>query len=58
MTIFQDKLLTKPDCLEAEDYVVPNVFSPKDIVYRPDIGHKLYHDHDIFRSIHSVFGKT
>ena len=38
---FQDKLLTKTDCDEAGDYVVPNVFSPRDLVFRPDIGHKL-----------------
>ena len=58
MTIFQDKLLIKTDCDEAEDYVVPNVFSTRDLVFRSDIGHKLYHVHDIFRSIHSVFYKT
>ena len=43
MTIFQDKLLTWTDCDEAGDYVVPNVLSPRDLVFRPDIGHKLYH---------------
>ena len=43
MTPFQDKLLTKTDCDEAGDYVVPNVLSPRDLVFRPDIGHKLYH---------------
>ena len=43
MTIFQDKLLTRTDCDEAGDYVVPNVLSPRDLVFRPDIGHKLYH---------------
>ena len=43
MTIFQDKLLTITDCVEAGDYVVPNVLSPRDLVFRPDIGHKLYH---------------
>ena len=40
MTIFQDKLLTRTDCDEAGDYVVPNVLCPKDLVFRPDIGHK------------------
>ena len=45
MTIFQDKLLTITDCDEAGDYVVPNVLSPRDLVFRPDIGHKLYHNH-------------
>ena len=43
MTIFHDKMLTRTDCDEAGDYVVPNVLNPKDIVFRPDIGHKLYH---------------
>ena len=45
MTIFQDKLLTRTDCDEAGDYVVPNVLSPRDLVFRPYIGHKLYHHH-------------
>ena len=27
---------TWTDCDEAEDYVVPNVLSPKDLVFRPD----------------------
>ena len=35
--------MTKTDCDEAGDYVVPNVLSPRDLVFRPDIGHKLYH---------------
>ena len=43
MTTFQDKLLTKTDCDEAGDYVMPNLLSPRDLVFRPDIGHKLYH---------------
>ena len=55
MTIFKDKLLTRTDCDEAGDYIVPNVLSPRDLVFRPDIGHKLYHHHfrrdcaDLFR---------
>ena len=28
---------TWTDCDEAGDYVVPNVFSPRDLVSRPDI---------------------
>ena len=28
---------TLTDCDEAGDYVVPNVFSPRDLVSRPDI---------------------
>ena len=47
MTPFQDKLLTKTDCDEAGDYVVPNVLSPRDLAFRPDIGNKLYHHHPI-----------
>ena len=43
MKIFQDKLLTRTDCDEAGDYVVPNVLSPRDLVFKPGIGHKLYH---------------
>ena len=27
---------TWTDCDEAEDYVVPNVLSPRDLVFRPD----------------------
>ena len=52
MTFFQDKLLTRTDCDEAGDYVVPNVLIPRNLVFRPDIGHKLYHHHlpRIFKS--------
>ena len=50
MTIFQDKLLTRTDCDEAGNYVVPNVLSPWDLVFRPDTGHKLYH--------HPIYAKT
>ena len=42
MTIFQDKLLTRTDCDESGDYVVPNVLSQRDLVFRLDIGQKLY----------------
>ena len=45
MTTFQDKLLTRTDCDEAGDYVMPNVLSPRDLVISHDIGHKLYHHH-------------
>ena len=31
-----DGRLTWTDCNEAGDYVVPNVFSPRDLVFRPD----------------------
>ena len=40
---FQDKLLTRTDCGEAGDYIVPYLLSPRDLVFRPYIGHKLYH---------------
>ena len=37
---------TWTDCDEAGDYVVPNVLSPRDLVFRPDnIDEKLYHTH-------------
>ena len=31
-----DVRLIWTDCDEAGDYVVPNVLSPRDLVYRPD----------------------
>ena len=37
MTIFLDKLLTRTYCDEAGDFVVPNVLSPRDLVFRPDL---------------------
>ena len=49
--IFHDKMLTRTDCDEAEDYVVPNVLNPRDLVFRPDIGHKLYHHHEMSRVV-------
>ena len=45
MTIFQDKRLPRTDCDEAGDCVVPNVLSQSDLVFRPDVGHNLYHHH-------------
>ena len=33
----KDLRLTWTDCDEAENYVVPNVLSPRDLVFRPDI---------------------
>ena len=50
MTIFQDKQLTRTDCDEAGDYVVLNVLSPMVLVFRPDIGHKLYHHHHTLKA--------
>ena len=32
-----DLRLTWTDCYEAEDYVMPNLLSPRDLVSRPDI---------------------
>ena len=47
-TTFKDLRLTWTDCDEAEDYVVPNVLSPRDLVFRPDIMDQTvkssYHD--------------
>ena len=37
---------TWTDCDEAGDYVVPNVLSPWDLVFRPDNMTKLYHTHN------------
>ena len=36
-TTFKDLRLTWTDCDEAEAYVVPNVLSPRDLLFRPDI---------------------
>ena len=49
MTIFQDKLLTRTDYDEAGDYVVPKMLSLRDLVFKSDIGHKLYHHHILFQ---------
>ena len=42
MTIFQDKLLTRTYCNEAEDYGVPSVLSPRDLFFRPDLSDKYF----------------
>ena len=34
---FKDLRLTWTDCDETEDCAVPNVLSPRDLVFRPDI---------------------
>ena len=36
-TTIKDLRLTCTDGDEAEDYVVPNVLSPRDLVFRPDL---------------------
>ena len=43
---------TSTDCDEARDYVVPNVLSPRDLVFRPDnMDETVPHTHtDIFQS--------
>ena len=47
---------TWTDCDEAGDYVVPNVLSPRDLVFRPDNMEKLYHIHveAILMSTHNI----
>ena len=44
------------DCDEAGDYVVPNVLSPRDLVFRPDnMDETVPHNtvqHDIFCNAH------
>ena len=41
-----DKLLTRTYCDEAGDYAVPNVLSPRDLVFRPDFLTKnVYNTH-------------
>ena len=37
MTILQDNLLTRIYCDRAGDYAVPNMLSPRDLVFRPDL---------------------
>ena len=44
-----DGRLTWTDCDEAGDYVVPNVLSPRDLVFRPDninetVPHIIFHN--------------
>ena len=45
LTIIQVKLLTKVYCDEAGDYIVPNGFSQRDIVFCPDQRTKAIHTH-------------
>ena len=44
-TAFHDKWLTRTNCDEAGDYAVPNVLSPRDLVFRPDFRTKTVHTH-------------
>ena len=37
MTAFKDLRLLWADCDEAEDFVVHNVLSPRDLVFRPEL---------------------
>ena len=41
---------TWTDCDEAGDYVVPNVLSPRDLVFRPDNIDELYHTQGHFQA--------
>ena len=46
---------TWTDCDEAGDYVVPNVLSPRDLVFRPDnmdetVPHRIQPDNQISRT--------
>ena len=41
---------TWTDCDEAEDYVVPNVLSPRDLVFRPDNMDETV-PHTLFRQV-------
>ena len=50
MTIFQEKLLTRAYCDEAGDKAVPNVLSPKDLVFIPDLSLTVYEKTNILVS--------
>ena len=45
MTVFQVKQLTKTYCDEAGDYALPNVLSPRGLVFRSDLQTKTAHMH-------------
>ena len=38
---------TWTDCDEARDYIVPNVLSPRDLVFRPDMDETVPHRNNI-----------
>ena len=45
---------TWTDCDEAGDYVVPNVLSPRDLVFRPDnmdktVPHTTHHNQALYQ---------
>ena len=40
MAILQDKLLTRTYCYDTENYVVPDVLSSRDLVFRLDLSDK------------------
>ena len=45
-----DRRPTWTDCDEAGDYVVPNVLSPRDLVFRPDnMDETVPHTHTTIR---------
>ena len=47
---------TWTDCDDAEDYVVPNVLSPRDLVFRPDkMDESVPHVSAIYLHVESVY---
>ena len=44
--IFRDKLVIRTYCDKAGDYAVPNVLSPRDLVFRPNLS--TYTVHTLF----------
>ena len=50
-----DERPTWTDCDEAGDYVVPNVLSPRDLVFRPDDMDETvpYHTHQRLHLLHT-----
>ena len=50
---------TWTDCDEAGDYAVPNVLSPRDLVFRPDnIDETVTHTHFYLISKHNINIRT
>ena len=50
---------TWTDCDEAGDYVVPNVLSPRDLVFRPDnMDETVPHTHGSVHSCHLMITET
>ena len=51
-----DGRLTRTNCDEAGDYVVPNVLSPRDLVSRPDNMDKTVLSSSTFIAVPCVIG--